>query len=201
MNIPNWVSDLVIKVLEEHNCNDIPNLTWRRYNSYSSSGTAYYDKEKGIVIRAGKKAKRWEQKLVLLHELAHWLRPNKEPHSPDFWKLAFQLYKENKIPIRKALDREKSYKKGAENGYRIVRGLKPKKVSHKRKEISRLDKLPKYNVIGIRKDENNRAWAVTYIGTPGYFDRWGRSTTGRWRGYKISDELYKKLLKQGYKVV
>lgn len=200
MNIPNWASELAIKVCKENGSEASPTITWRRHNSSSSSGTAYYDRAKGIVVRAGKRAPRWEQKLVLLHEIAHWLRPNKESHSPEFWELAFRLYKENKVPIRKAMGREKGYRREAENGYRKALGLKVKKFSNKRKEISRIDKLPKYNVIGIRKDWKGKSWAVSWKGTPGYFKN-GRPADNMWRGYKISDGLYVRLLKMGYEIV
>lgn len=195
MRIPNWAQNLTLKVLQDKNCNDIPTLVWRRHNAYSSSGICYNDRVKGITVRAGKHAPRWEQKLVLLHEVAHWLRPNKENHTPEFWKLAFQLYKENKIPIRKAIGREKDYRKGAEDGYREVQNLKPRKTKRKSRQINSYHKLfdrKHLMIIGVKMQfiPREQAWAVI---------RFTDEERKRWRGYKITQTLYKELLREGYK--
>ena len=127
--------------------------------------------------------------MVLLHEIAHWLRPSIESHSKEFWKLAFKFYKQYGVPIRKAYQREKSYKKGAEVGYRDVQGLKPVK----RKQIKTLKAWRKGRMapIGIRIDViRNQAWAITEL-----------IDNGKWRGYKISKRIYKLLLKEGYKKI
>jgi predicted SprT family Zn-dependent metalloprotease len=192
MKIPKWATNLTAKVLKENNCTDIPTITWRRRNGSSSSGVAYFDKSKGITIRASRNTFRWEHKMVLLHELAHWIRPNEEGHNSKFWKLAFTLYKENKIPMRKALQRETSYRKGAEAGYRTVQGLKPKKRKRK-KRINRINYLYLPIVKGVAKELGGKAWAVTRI--------WDNKGQKRWRGQKITDSLYNRLIEKGYKIL
>lgn len=132
MKIPNWVNDLVKQVVEEYRKPFLPLIVWRRshgkkewnakYSMYekkekrrTSSGVTYC-KENKIVITAGKLRK--DQKLVLLHELAHWLLPDGEHHGKAFWDLAFELYRKYKVPMYYALNSEKNYRKGAALAYR-----------------------------------------------------------------------------------
>ena len=68
---------------------------------------------------------RTEQKIVLLHELAHWLLPVGEHHSPAFWDKAWSLFRRYRCPIKVALAREGNYLKGAVAAYH--RSISPKK--------------------------------------------------------------------------
>lgn len=63
-----------------------------------------------LVVYHGRN--RQDQKLVLLHELAHWM--TNESHTPRFWDQAWALYR-TYMPrsIQHAIDSETNYKKGA----------------------------------------------------------------------------------------
>lgn len=69
-----------------------------------------------IHISAG--ADEQDQKLVLLHELAHHIMNKTKKgraanHNTTFWMLAFELYKKYDMNMTFAFDREKSYRKTA----------------------------------------------------------------------------------------
>lgn len=64
-----------------------------------------------IIVTAGTDRK--DQRLVLLHELAHWLRPVGESHSSAFWDQAFELYQRYGVSIKYATERESRYRVGA----------------------------------------------------------------------------------------
>ena len=51
-----------------------------------------------------------DQRLVLLHELAHWLSPVIDGHSRGFWRRAWELYERYNIDLDYAWEREKAYK-------------------------------------------------------------------------------------------
>jgi hypothetical protein len=107
MKVPKWAQDLILDTLlylQSRGYPDaIPEIRWR-HSSYHklSSGVCYQHNH--ITITAGKD--RRDQKLVLLHELAHWVLPDKEHHGDAFWRLAFELYRVNKLPIRVCINRE-----------------------------------------------------------------------------------------------
>ena len=135
---PQWAQDLVIRVALDEGCEILPELTWRRSRqALLSSGRASppnhaeikpsggrWLPQKGrykrllngrVVITAGKD--RRDQKLVLLHELAHWLSAVYEHHGPTFWDKAWQLYRRYGVPILYAKQREGTYRKGALAAY------------------------------------------------------------------------------------
>ena len=116
MTAPKWAQDLILDVLVKHEYDRIPDMVWRHRSGVHSSGTCYTYR---IVLSAG--TDRTDAKLVLLHELAHWLLPMYERHSPRFWRLAWQLYREYRLPIRYTLQREASYRKGARAAYANLR--------------------------------------------------------------------------------
>lgn len=58
-----------------------------------------------------------DQRLVLCHEIAHWLGAPKEGHSPAFWRRAWRLYRRYRVPIYYALAREGDFH-GAIEAYR-----------------------------------------------------------------------------------
>lgn len=115
---PKWAIDLASKVAQDEGRPQPPLVKWRRLKFWSpehSSGTSYTTENK-IVITAGKSYK--DQKLVLLHELAHWLCDTNEHHSDRFWDKAFGLYRRYNIPMKYALQREGNYKERAKQAYR-----------------------------------------------------------------------------------
>ena len=117
MNTPNWAQDLILDAilfLQSKGYNsELPDIKWRKPMSrYSgnrctnSSGVCY---RTHITICAGKN--RVDCKLVILHELAHWVLPQSDHHSNIFWDVAWMLYREYKLPIRYCFKREAAYKK------------------------------------------------------------------------------------------
>ena len=124
--IPQWAQELTLNALEywESKGNQIPlfDIRWRHGTYIRSSGTAHTITEwhgqtypRYIVITAGKD--RTDAKLVLLHEIAHQLTPDRESHGSTFWGIAWELYRHFKLPIRYCLKRERNYRKGAVVAY------------------------------------------------------------------------------------
>jgi hypothetical protein len=107
MKVPNWAQDLTLKTLlylESKGYQiEIPDIKWRHCpHNYGTSGICYQHNH--ITISAGKNRK--EQRLVLLHEIAHWVLPDKEHHGDKFWTLAFELYKWQGLSMRYCVNRE-----------------------------------------------------------------------------------------------
>ncbi len=107
MTSPDWATDLVATVCAEAGVAP-PRLTWRRRPSEQSTGIARRDA--GLVsVRAGTDP--LDQRLTLLHELAHWLssstrrgrRRRAEHHGLAFYTVAFDLYRRHGIPDADAL--------------------------------------------------------------------------------------------------
>ena len=113
MKVPNWAQDLTLNTLlyleSKGYDTKIPEIKWRKSSyHWSSSGTCYNGDH--ITITAGKERK--DQKLTLLHELAHWALPNNEHHGNNFWKLAFELYKWQGLSMRQCVNRETTCRGG-----------------------------------------------------------------------------------------
>ena len=114
---PKWVSDLTEQVAKDEGKETLPIIKWRHQRHFASkytSGTTYGSGK--IVLTTGTSV--LDQKLVLLHELSHWLVGGKEHHSLLFWDKAFELYRKHKIPMMYALKREKNYKKKSIKAYK-----------------------------------------------------------------------------------
>jgi hypothetical protein len=104
MTAPDWAVALVAEV-----CSDAevapPQLAWRRRDAEHSTGVAR--RAAGtIAVRAGTDAV--DQRLTLLHELAHWLAPRPRRrgathHGRAFYRIAFRLYRRHGIPTADAL--------------------------------------------------------------------------------------------------
>jgi hypothetical protein len=109
------MTDITEQVLEDEGCKRKPTLKLIR-KGYGTcySGTCYKDR---IVLTKGKYAGKKDGKLVLLHELAHWLLPWGEHHSERFWDKAFELYRRYGVPMRYAKNREARYRKKASKAY------------------------------------------------------------------------------------
>jgi hypothetical protein len=100
----------------------LPELVWRRSGgkAYSSGHCSLPDAVTHrcrIVVTAGRGVPRWEQKMVLLHELAHAICPPGEHHGELFWTTAWRLYRRFNLPIRKVRFHEDAYRKTAHLGY------------------------------------------------------------------------------------
>ena len=109
---PTWASELVAAV-----CGDAavspPRLAWRRRAGEHSTGVAR--RADGVVaVRAG--SDEVDQRLTLLHELAHWLAPVPARrgrrrvihHGRRFYGIAFELYRRHGVPDADALRLESS---------------------------------------------------------------------------------------------
>ena len=121
MNPPAWADKLAEEALVHLNKQPIkattPPLRWmsKPWRAYTS-GVTYSDH---ISIVAGNN--RIDARLVLLHELAHWVLPRygsaqfygHEGHTPEFWDIAWMLYRWNKLPINYCKQREGEYRKEA----------------------------------------------------------------------------------------
>jgi hypothetical protein len=106
MRPPAWALELVASVCE-HAGAAMPRLTWRERDDEHSTGvTRRHDGT--IAVRAGRDP--LDQRLTLLHELAHWLSPRPRRrggrslhHGRQFYAIAFALYRQHGIPDADAL--------------------------------------------------------------------------------------------------
>jgi hypothetical protein len=106
MSAPAWAAELVASVCAEAGAAP-PRLLWRRRSNEHSTGVAKRDAGT-IAVRAGTDA--LDQRLTLLHELAHWLRPPRPRrrgrathHDRAFYAIAFALYRRHGIGDADAL--------------------------------------------------------------------------------------------------
>ena len=106
---PAWANDVVREV-----CSDagvpLPSLRWRRAPRPASSGVT---RRTGASIAVTAGTDELDQRLTLLHELAHWLglpprrrRGRVQHHDARFYATAFGLYRRHGIPDAEALARE-----------------------------------------------------------------------------------------------
>lgn len=109
MSAPDWAATLVAEVCTAAGL-PAPRLAWRRRDDERSTGVAR--RQLGLVsVRAGRDP--LDQRLTLLHELAHWLSPppgrRRAPHhGRAFYRVAFELYRRHGIPVGDALRLESS---------------------------------------------------------------------------------------------
>jgi hypothetical protein len=122
-NVPVWVQKMINQTAKDWSV-PVPPIKWRRskINNWSSGRTFHHR----IVVTAGKD--RQDQKLVLLHELAHWImkhgpEPDGWGHTAAFWRVAFDLFAEHKL-IKYATSREGRNWALAKTEAKIRRGRK-----------------------------------------------------------------------------
>lgn len=134
---PQWAIDLVKQVCDDHNRGLPGELRWRNTDNSFSSGCCHYAKDRRgnlkwtykisrsgtykrvrdtgyIQISAGTNLD--GQRIVLLHEIGHWLtarKRGKEGHTVRFWRIAWDLYHQYSANIEQALKSESNYKKFA----------------------------------------------------------------------------------------
>lgn len=106
---PAWARELVHEVCAGAGLPQ-PALGWRRSSRASSTGLTRV-REGTISVTAG--TDEMDQRVTLLHELAHWLgpRPHRRRgrvvyHDAGFFGIAFELYRRHGIPDAEALERE-----------------------------------------------------------------------------------------------
>lgn len=106
MSAPAWADELVRTVCAAAAV-EPPRLAWRRRRGDHSTGVARRG-EGMIAVRAGVDV--LDQRLTLLHELAHWLSPlpkrrrrGAAHHGLAFYRIAFALYRRHGIAEADAL--------------------------------------------------------------------------------------------------
>ncbi len=92
---PDWARALVVQVCADADA-PLPRLSWRRRDRPTSSGVTRRSAGSVSVVAGNDLG---DQRLTLLHELAHWLGPmprrrrGRAPHhDARFYRLAFGLY-------------------------------------------------------------------------------------------------------------
>jgi hypothetical protein len=111
---PGWARSLVLEVCAQVAA-PLPRLSWRTRHRPTSSGVTRRA-EGSISLVAGTDP--LDQRLTLLHELAHWLTPlprrrrgrarRARHHDAAFYILAFELYRLHGVPDAVALAGESS---------------------------------------------------------------------------------------------
>src|SRR4051794_37608637 len=90
-SMPDWASTITTEVVRSAGVR-MPVINWKTGTGHP--GTSGSTSKERINITAGTDEK--DQKLVLLHELAHWIMIERhgmrEGHTPLFWAVAFDLY-------------------------------------------------------------------------------------------------------------
>jgi hypothetical protein len=106
MTPPAWARELVSLVCADAAV-DAPRLLWRERRGGPSTGVARRS-EGTIAVRAGSDP--LDQRLTLLHELAHWIAPaaprrgrRAVHHGRAFYSVAFELYRRHGVPAADAL--------------------------------------------------------------------------------------------------
>jgi hypothetical protein len=106
MTPPAWAAELVARVCAEAGVLP-PRVSWRVRDHEHSTGVARRH-DGSIAVRAGSDVV--DQRLTLLHELAHWLTPRPRRagrravhHGRAFYSVAFELYRRHGIDESDAL--------------------------------------------------------------------------------------------------
>ena len=121
MNAPVWAERIVREVARGRRRRP-PELRWRRTRRLRSAGSADSPVRAGvggISIAAGRDPV--DQRLVLCHELAHWLSRPDEGHTRAFWLRAWRLYRRYRVPIHYALAREGEFEGAVQAYKRLLR--------------------------------------------------------------------------------
>lgn len=105
---PVWAERLLSEAWQRHSLGQAPTLAWRKSKIATLSTGRYSPGKNHIVVTAG--SDRIDQKVVLLHELAHALTP-KHIHDKTFWTCFWMLVKwHGKLNLLAVMHRELRYK-------------------------------------------------------------------------------------------
>lgn len=143
-NAPPWAQKIIREVADEYKLWPYPKVNWRRSKTRSHiTGTAWWASGR-ISITVGQdwdfKRAHFDQKLTLLHELAHLIAGRDEHHSPEFYRIAFTLYRKYKLPIAKCKENEYRYKpRNAKAGYRLSRPSRTRNGTPDSQSLARAD--------------------------------------------------------------
>jgi hypothetical protein len=106
MSAPAWAAELVAAVCADAEA-ELPRVAWRRRAGEHSTGVTRRG-EAMIAVRAGSDP--LDQRLTLLHELAHWINPppnrrrrGATHHGLAFYRTAFHLYLRHGLSAADAL--------------------------------------------------------------------------------------------------
>jgi hypothetical protein len=104
---PAWAVELVTAACGEAGVTTPGRLIWRLRRAVASTGVTRHH-ERAISVRAG--SDEIDQRLTLLHELAHWIGPaprrtraRATHHGPAFYRMAFELYARHGVATADAL--------------------------------------------------------------------------------------------------
>ena len=159
---PAWATSLVARV-----CGDAgvapPSVAWRRRSGEHSTGVTRRHLG-AITVRAGSDP--LDQRLTLLHELAHWLSPARRRrartahHDRAFYRTAFALYRSHGIGDADAL-RLESARYPSSIGHAVALGVPgaPAAASARRARL---------------QDRRARRWHVAVPDHPVQLEREGR---------------------------
>ena len=122
MKQPKWATRLIERICLENEM-PIPPTKWTRKKRFGSSGRFTYGSRQ-ISINAG--SDKMDQRVTLLHELAHYINCHNESgsgHDKAFWDIAFALFhdKRNRVKKQYALRRSANYKAGAISAYKRLK--------------------------------------------------------------------------------
>ena len=111
--VPDWAAKLCQIVAQAYERTDLPTLIWRNQTKFKSSSgmsQATFGLDRYVLtLRAGTDLN--DQRMLLLHELAHWLIGNKHNHDKEFYHLLFEMGDQICPDIYSALiRREERYK-------------------------------------------------------------------------------------------
>ena len=118
MSAPRWAQDLVLDVAIAEGRDDVPGLTWRKSMYPKSYGGQWHVRGGYISVSIGARLPHQMARIVILHELAHWLTPDDQFHSAAFWDTAWRLFRTYRVPPRMALANEGNYRVGARAAYK-----------------------------------------------------------------------------------
>lgn len=131
---PIWAQDLILDALswwedQGHSSVNVPIIKWKHRKGRGTTGLTI-DK-KTIIIREGNRSINVggekdvsaliDTKVVVLHELAHFLTPSGEHHGPQFWDTAWAFFQWAELPVWYLKWREGAYRKGALSAARRAR--------------------------------------------------------------------------------
>ena len=163
MTTPAWAERIVARVCDAAGV-DEPEVTWRRSRSSASSSGRYITAERRLIVTAG--SDRRDQRLVLLHELAHHLTPHQH-HNDTFWKAAWRLFERFGL-TRYALKRESGYKANA-SAVAIDLGIRGAKAAAKTATAKRRARVQPRGVCPMPADRaaahGYRTPHTHYVGT------------------------------------
>lgn len=71
-----------------------PPIRWHFRDAKYTTGVTYHKRDRGIAVTLG--TDHLEARVVVLHELAHWMTP-KHHHDRTFWTTAMWLYRSEGI--------------------------------------------------------------------------------------------------------